>query len=78
MIYHRKLEKFADTNVCGGASWWICIGAEVELDNSTEIWIWYSYVKMSQWLKALFSDGSWGIMLKFRTHTWWVGGKSFH
>ena len=20
MIYHRKLEKFADTNVCGGAS----------------------------------------------------------
>ena len=21
MIYHRKLEKFADTNVCGGASW---------------------------------------------------------
>ena len=21
MIYRRKLEKFADTNVCGGASW---------------------------------------------------------
>ena len=41
----------------GGASWWLCIGAEVELDNNTEIWIWYSYVKMSQWLKPLFSDG---------------------
>ena len=56
MIYHSK---FADTNVCGGASWWHFIGAEVvELDNSTEIWIWYSYVKMSQWLKPLFSGGS--------------------
>ena len=40
MIYHRKLDKFADTNVRGGASWWVCIGAEVELDNNTEIWIW--------------------------------------
>ena len=60
MIYHRKLDKFADTNECGGASWWLCIGAEVELDNSTEIWIWYSYVKISQWLKPLFSDGSGG------------------
>ena len=33
--------------------WWLCIGAEVELDNSTEIW----NVKMSQWLKSRGSGG---------------------
>ena len=25
-----------------------CIGAEGELDNITEIWLWHSYVKMSK------------------------------
>ena len=43
-----------------GLVWWLCIGAEVELDNITEIWLWYSYVNMSQWIKALFSGGSGG------------------
>ena len=40
--------------------WRLCIGAEVVLNNSTKIWLWYSYVKMSQWLKPLFSGGSGG------------------
>ena len=44
-----------------GLVWWFCIGAEVELDNITEIWLWYSYVKMSQWLKPLFSGRSGGV-----------------
>ena len=28
--------------------------------SRTEIWLWYSYVKMSQWLKPLFSGGTGG------------------
>ena len=56
--YHVKFD-----NLMLSSNFKSCIGAEVEVDNSAEIWIWYSYihyVKMSQWIKPLFSCGSGG------------------
>ena len=50
-----KISHLLYKGLTDGLVWWLCIGAEVELDNSTEIWLWYSFVKMSQWLKPLFS-----------------------
>ena len=55
-----KISHLLYKGLTDGLVWWLCIGAEVELDNITEMWLWYSYVKMSQWPKPLFSGGSGG------------------
>ena len=31
-------QEFADKNVCGGASCWLCIGAKVEYEYDTAMW----------------------------------------
>ena len=61
-----KISHLLYKGLTDGLVWWLCIGAEVEQDNSTEIWLWYSYVKMSQWLKPLFSGGSGGGIPGFK------------
>ena len=50
---NSKISHLLYKGLTDGLVWWLCIGAEVDLDNSTEIWLWYSYVKMPQWLKPL-------------------------
>ena len=50
-----KISHLLYKGLIDGLVWRLCIGAEVELDNIIEIWLWYSYVKMLQWLKPMFS-----------------------
>ena len=63
---NSKISHFLYKGLTEGHVWWLCIGAKVELDNSTEIWIWSSYEKMPQWLKPLFSGGSGGGIPKLQ------------
>ena len=51
-----KISHLLYKGLTDGLVWWLCIGAEVELDNSSEIW--YSYVKMSQCLNPCLVVGS--------------------
>ena len=62
--------------MCGGASCWLCNAAEVELDNSTEIWLWYSYVKMSQWRNPCLVVGLWVESPGFKKYRG-AGSKTF-